>query len=242
MTPKRATAGVVLAVFGLVLATDPCRAAYTYYGTRSAFFAASQAAGIGPLSTETFDELTPLSTYAAPVTLDGVTYAAPGSPAGTPWEAVPGTIAFTPESPPNAFMLVSPTPAALWFGGGSVGAFGFAVIAPGSIGPSNRLLYQIEVFDTDGSRHDLLLNLTSPGASYVGFVASGESAIAEVGLITIPGSTPVSLDDVSRGAITPGSFGLVAPVTLPEPGSALMLGLGLAGVAFLSRARGLFSA
>jgi hypothetical protein len=213
------------------------RASYVFYGTQSAFLAGAAAAGL-PATTQTFDALPNLAPFPAPATIDGVTYAVPaGSPANVAYEVVGGNF-WPAESGANVLVLGAGfVPAVLAFGGGHVGAFGVALSAPASVGASSPLLYQVELFEADGARHDILVRFVAPGLQYLGFVETpGSPGIAELGLIVLPGGNAPALDDVSHSAVVPGSFAPVAPVALPGPASVVLLGAGLAGVLGLGRA------
>jgi hypothetical protein len=230
-----AASALALALALLLAPSGPAHAGYVFFGSRAAFLAAA-----GTVGTETFDELASLRVFPAGTVLDGVTYTGVTQTSGpVTWEAIPGQPGLlTPESPPNVFG-VGPgfTAGQLWFGGGSATSFGLAVVASGSATPQAPLLYQVEFFGADGSRHDVVLTLTGPGPAYVGAVATGGDAFAEIALIAMPGGNPPLIDDVAHSAVTPGSFNLLAPAALPGPGSWVMLGLGLAGVGAARRRR-----
>lgn len=133
-------------------------------------------------------------------------------------------------------------PVAMYFGNGTVRAFGFTLSTPADVTPAMPADFTVTVYEGGVAAPVLSESYSSAPPNYLGFVeTAGSPGISEVLITPVQdtGNTTYNfgLDDVSHGPITPGGFPVVIPFAVPGPSSLAMLAAGLAGVSLLVRRR-----
>jgi hypothetical protein len=201
----------------------------------------SWAAASGPLTTETFESLSPGRTLTPLVTLGAMTFRT-GYPAGaTLYPAIPFTAFPSSSSFAGSGMLLGPlgvAPYEVQFGGAWTLALGLdLVVATGASGNFSRP-YSVTLVERDGSVTTITDGGTVSGPGFHGFT----SALGIVQVIVSPlangqgAITDPALDGVECSPVIGSSYPVVSiGPALPEPASVVTLSLGIMGVVVLRR-------
>jgi len=182
------------------------------FSNPQSFFSSAQV-----VSTETFDEFqTDTAIGLGILTLDGISYTSP-NPAAI-WYV---TDTFVTPSPPNSLVIGNLIePEMLTFaGGGFTDAIGFFLVG---IGAFPRPFFRIDVVAADGQTlTEQIVSGPDTPIMFRGFVyENGISSVTITPLNLEGGLSNFTLDNVSRGAISP----------IPEPSSLTLAAIGIAAL------------